>query len=253
MNSIQEAEFHLSLHHYFLWRVVQEKIQEQEAAVQIPPVAAVAAGAAPTTPTTTTTTTRTPAGSATTATTPQTVATTAATNTLPVGVGFQHVMPAVPDGSHRYQIMANLMLQQFPDHVTLSSTHMFSQMAATPPIVTTLYQQLPRLQVDLFAAHNRVNQLERVVRAMRVERNLILQKKKVKKKAADKAAAAAAAAGTNPTTKRKDPPTGSNQVAAVAAGTAKRPKTAAAAAAVVTETTNTNGTFLSRTWMDDAP
>jgi hypothetical protein len=246
MNSVQEAEFHLSIYHYFLWRSAQEKEKEVAAAAaassnrtttrtvvvsttrpfateetNVPPGANAApvdpaeeeddghlvsndaneklvpakpnegekaqhdiCGAA--VPIAATATEATKAGESTCPTTfdrvvvPATGPAPTATATVATNTQVQpHSVATSPSSSHSYQAVADALVQQFPHHVAHFSPANLSRLVVgspmmmmtmmTPPIVTTLYLDFPHLQSEVFAARNRIAQLESVVQATQVE------------------------------------------------------------------------------------
>lgn len=243
MNPIQEAEFHLSIYHYFLWKTALEKAKEnvnasnKEAAVVAAAPAEPDANAADdgdkkrpakeTNADSITTTTRTtnddgdginkaPAaetGEAETTTkggTPPADAEQSIAST-----GTPKLAVASPQ-SQRYQALADAMLQQFPQHLARFPSQNSTMMSSTPPVVTTLYMDFPHLQSEVFLARNRVSQLESV--------NQVTQNENAKLKT-DLAKA-----------KRKDPPTATATGAAAAESARKRTRLSAEATELTEDT-----------------
>lgn len=179
LNSYQEAEFHLSIYHYFLWKAAQEKSKGSAR-----PHAENGGG--------------------------PTADATPSPNVI-VGLsdhdekqnndsalennGNGQKYGALTDGesndgpdadstaqkpsarvdnggsaassSQNFQQVADAILQQFPQHVDFFTPTFGSMDAAAqlslPPVVTTLYKEFPRLQTELAAAQTRMGQLESVL------------------------------------------------------------------------------------------
>jgi hypothetical protein len=176
MNPIQEAEFHLSVYHYFLWKSAQEKNREsalQQAAIAgatMPTAQALAPAAATTdsnsneadtvgggneklqafTKETTTNNDGNKEGEKTLAT-PSAVA--------------KPATPTTPNiaASKRYQALVYAMLEQFPQHLAHFPPLNSMMTQACPPIITTLYTDFPAMQADLYVARNRIAHLENLM------------------------------------------------------------------------------------------
>jgi hypothetical protein len=168
MNAHQEAEFHLSMYHYFLWKSAQcralaedvERGQHKDAYV----MALSQKDSVEAQENESNQENHEPSTS--------TVAATIAgkdTSSISRSITPPDVMAEQSDTSNAsaspknddrsYQLVADMILKQFPQHVHFFESQ-FLKSRPFPPIITTLYKDYPRLQTELAAAKSRIGQVE---------------------------------------------------------------------------------------------
>jgi hypothetical protein len=168
MNAHQEAEFHLSIYHYFLWKATQctsraedtEPRKQNDAdkidlshndAVEAQENESNQENHEPSTLTVATLIAGNDATSISRSITPPDV--------MAEQSDTGNASSSPKNNAWSYQLAADIILQQFPQHVHFF-TNLFLKSRPFPPIITTLYKDYPRLQTDLTAAKNRIGQLE---------------------------------------------------------------------------------------------
>ena len=175
MNPLQEAEFHLSIYHYFLWKSAQERARENASVQQQQNAAAVLATPAPATadpnpnavddgdkkrPAQVTATTNDDKAP------PVTTEKSKEGEETPAAKPFAVTAPTPKLAeSQRYQTLVDAMLQQFPQHLAHFPPQNSMMQNQMPPIITTLYMDYPAMQSEIFAARNRIAQLESMLAA----------------------------------------------------------------------------------------
>jgi hypothetical protein len=209
MNAHQEAEFHLSIYHYFLWKTTQCQSRDDNTkrgkqtdadvialsknyAVEAQENGSNQENHEPST---------------------STVATSIIgkdSTSIARSINPPDVVAAQSDTGNAssspktnvrsYQLVADMILQQFPQHVHFF-TSQFQKSRPFPPIISTLYTDYPRLQTEFAAAKNRIGQVETELLSKGYENaNLVNELTRIKFRAS------CANAPVTGTTKRKGAP-----------------------------------------------
>jgi len=157
MNPVQEAEFHLSVYHYFVWKAEQAQQQTGAASLEPPPPGSEEGNKKP----------AAKGGSPSKSKSPSSAAKSKQDENY-AGV--------------KYEAMAQAMIKHFPQHLShfKNNQALRTQM---PPVISSLYLDLPALQTQNLSARTRIAQLEALVENYKSE----LQGSNKKRAAAEEA------------------------------------------------------------------